>query len=81
MEEFKEKKKEFDREFQNVLGAIAGGSSIEPITIEFEDKAVEEVFKESIENIESMCDSYNMYYIAMLLLKLMLSKKALKVYL
>lgn len=64
MEEFKEKKKEFDREFQNVLGAIAGGSSIEPITIEFEDKAVEEVFKESIENIESKWGSYNMFYIA-----------------
>lgn len=53
MEEFKEKKKEFDREFQNVLGVIVGGSSIELIIIEFEDKVVEEVFKEFIENIES----------------------------
>ena len=53
IEEFKEKKKEFDREFQNVLATVAGGSSIEPINIEFEEKPVEEVYKESMENIES----------------------------
>ena len=36
-----------------MLATVAGGSSIEPIAIEFEEKPVEEVYKESMENIES----------------------------
>ena len=53
LDDFKEKRKEFDREFPNVLATITGGTSTEPLTIEMEEKKVEEILNETVQNIES----------------------------
>lgn len=53
MEEFKESRKEFEREFPNVLGTVTGGTSIDPITVDLANRKVEELLQETTGVLES----------------------------
>lgn len=53
MDEYKEKRKLYEQEFQNVLSAISGGSSLDPISLEVESRPVEDILTETLTSIES----------------------------
>jgi hypothetical protein len=53
LDDFKEKRKEYDRDIGNILATVAGGSSIDPISIEVEEKSVEAILEETTHSIES----------------------------
>lgn len=53
MDDFKEKRKEYDRDIGNILATISGGSSIDPVQIDLEEKTVEAIQEESSLSIES----------------------------
>ena len=48
------RRKDFDRDFPNILATISGGSSIEPIQLEVESATVEELLDEASTSIERM---------------------------
>lgn len=56
LDDFKEKRKEYDRDVGNILATISGGSSIDPVQIDLEEKAVEKLLEETATNIESKQD-------------------------
>ena len=54
MEVFKEKKKEYEKEIQNIVASVTGGSNVDPIQIDVEDVTVEEMLEEVVKSTESM---------------------------
>ena len=53
LDDFKEKRKEYDRDIGNILATVSGGSSIDPISIEIEEKSVEAILEETTQSTES----------------------------
>lgn len=52
MEEYKELRKVFDRDFPNVLATISGGSNIDPIQLDIETAQIEELMENATSTIE-----------------------------
>lgn len=52
MEEYKELRKVFDRDFPNVLATISGGSNIDPIQLDIETAQIEELMENATSSIE-----------------------------
>ena len=52
MEEYKEMRKVFDRDFPNVLATISGGSNIDPLQLEIESTTIEELMDTATSTIE-----------------------------
>lgn len=53
MDGFKKLRGEHDKDFVSVHGTIAGSTSIEPIIIDIDDKNIEEMLQNVVENVES----------------------------
>ena len=53
MEAFKDKKKEYEKEIQNIIATVTGGSNVDPIQIDIEDVSVEEMLDEVAKTAES----------------------------
>ena len=54
MDEYKEKRKEFDKDFPNVLATINGGSSLDIIQLDVENSKIEELLEEATNTVERM---------------------------
>ncbi|XP_050391523.2 adenylate kinase 9 [Patella vulgata] len=52
MDIFREKKKEFEKEFPSVHSTISGNTSIEPQTVDIEDQTIEKVVQNAVDKIE-----------------------------
>lgn len=52
MDEYKELRKAYDRDFPNVLATISGGSNIDPIQLDIETATVEGLMEEAITTVE-----------------------------
>lgn len=52
MDEYKERRKVFERDFPNVLATISGGSNIEPIQLDIETAQIEDLLEEATTTVE-----------------------------
>lgn len=52
MEDYKERRKAFDRDFPNVLATISGGSNIDAIQLDIEMAQIEELMETATSTIE-----------------------------
>ena len=68
MDEYKEKRKLYEQEFQNVLSAISGGSSLDPISLEVESRPVEDILTETLTSIESKYKTKKSFFFSLLVI-------------